>query len=268
MFLVRYFKASFQFETLLTHFDEKLSKLWVYFLILSMIALFPMNFLIQRQEGFRLDFIEQDFLEVTPNWVLPSNCRIETNRLFCDSETKTILTHQDITYVFNGTEADKDLTKKQLILTQNSVIYTDGKGAEMMGSYRGFDETFNFNAYNLMDNAEQKDALLGFARSIEASFSRYTILYAILTNTAVSILVQFAFVLLLGAVLQLFRFGYQSFPSYTNGLKFIILSMGLPSVVGFIVGMFIPSFGSVFYQLTMGLTIMIVMLKYGKTCIK
>lgn len=268
MFLVKYFKASFQFSTLLTHFDEKFTKLWTYFIVLSLIALFPMNFLIQRQEGFRLDFIEQDFLEATPAWVLPSDCSIQVNRLMCDNSTKTTLIHLDMTYIFNGTASDIDLSKKQLILTFDRVIYTDGKGAQMTGSYRGFDETFNFNTYNLMDSAEQKDAILNFARNLEASFSRYTILYAVLTNTMVSILVQFAFVLLLGAVLQLFRFGYQSFPNYFDGLKFIILSMGLPSVIGFVVGIFIPSFGSVFYQLTMGLTIMIVMLKYGRTCLK
>jgi maltodextrin utilization protein YvdJ len=268
MFLVKYFKASFQFDRLLTHFDEKFSKLWIYFIILSLIALFPMNFLIQRQEGFRLDFIEQDFLESSPNWVLPSDCSIEVNRLICNNTNKTVLTHQGLTYIFNGSVSDIDLTQKQLILTSDTVIYTDGKGARMSGSYRGFDETFNFNTYNLMDDAEQVDAMLVFARSIEASFSRYTILYAVLTNTGVSLLVQFVFVLLLGAVLQLFRFGYQSFPNYFDGLKFIILSMGLPSIIGFIIGIFIPSFGSVFYQLTMGLTIMIVMLKYGKTCLK
>jgi maltodextrin utilization protein YvdJ len=268
MFLIKYFKASFQFDTLLTHFDEKFTKLWTYFIVLSLIALFPMNLLIQRQEGFRLDFIEQDFLEESPNWVLPSNCTIEVNRLTCANTTKTVLTHQDVTYIFNGTVEDIDLDQKQLILTSDTVIYTDGKGARMSGSYRGFDETFNFNTYNLMDSAEKVDAMLLFARNIEASFSRYTILYAVLTNTGVSILVQFAFVLLLGAVLQLFRFGYQSFPNYFDGLKFIILSMGLPSLIGFIIGIFVPSFGSVFYQLAMGLTIMIVMLKYGKKCLK
>lgn len=268
MFLVKYFKASFQFESLLTHFDEPFKRLWVYFIVLSLIALFPMNFLIQRQEGFRLDFIEQDFLEESPNWVLPNDCSIEVNRLICSNTTKTVLTHQDVTYIFNGTNADIDLSKKQLVLTSDTVIYTDGEGARMSGSYRGFNDTFNFNTYNLMDDAEQVDAMLLFARSIEGSFSRYTILYALLTNTGVSILVQFAFVLLLGAVLQLFRFGYQSFPNYFDGLKFIILSMGLPSVIGFIIGIFVPSFGSVFYQLAMGLTIMIVMLKYGKKCLK
>lgn len=268
MFLIRYFKASFQFETLLTHFDEKLSKLWIYFLVLSLIALFPMNFLVQRQEGYRIDFIHQDFLEETPNWVLPSGCLIEAGRLFCTDETKTTLTHLDVTYVFNGTIADKDLEVKQFIFTEDQIIYTDGKGASMSGTYRGFDETFNFNTFNLMDSADKKDALLDFASSVESSFSRYTILYSVLTNTGVSILVQFAFVLLLGLVLQLFRFGYQSFPSYFDGLKFIILSMGLPTVIGFIVGLFVPSFGSVFYQLAMGLTVMLVMLKYGKKSIK
>ncbi len=268
MFLVRYFKASFQFETLLTHFDEKLSKLWIYFLLLSLIALFPMNFLIVRQEGYRLDFIRQDFLEETPNWVLPSGCLIEANQLLCDPNTKTSLTHLDVTYIFNGSDADIDLTLKQLIFTQNTIIYTDGDGAKMSGTYRGFDETFNFNTFNLMDTAEQKDALMGFASSVESSFSRYSILFSILTNTAVSVFVQFFFVLLLGAVLQLFRFGYQSFPNYVDGLKFIILAMGLPTIIGFFIGLFIPSIGSVLYQLAMGLTVMIVMLKYGRKCIK
>lgn len=268
MFLVKYFMYSFQFDTLLTRFNEKLSKLFIYFILLSLVAVFPMNYLIVKEHGFRLDFIEQDFLESTPNWDLPANCIIEVNRLTCTDADKTVLTHQDITYIFNGTKSDMNQSKKQVVFTNNQIIYTDGEGNQMSGSYRGFTETFNFNAFNLLDSAEQQEALMGFAESVEKSFSRYTILFTVLTNTFVSILVQFAFVLLLGIVLQLFRFGYQSFPSYFDGLKFVILSMGLPTIIGFIIGIFIPSFGSVFYQLAMGLTIMIVMLKYGKQCLK
>ena len=120
----------------------------------------------------------------------------------------------------------------------------------------------------MLEDDARTEAFQSFALSVEASFSRYIVLYSVITNTMVNMFIQLAFILLLALVLQLFRFGYQHFMSYIDGVKFVILSMGLPTLIGLIVGLYQPAFGSVFFQLSMGLTVMIVMLKYGKKTLK
>lgn len=268
MFLGRYLKASFKFSELLTHFNENIFKLLVYFLFLSLVYLIPMNLLIMSEDGFRIDFIHQDFITETPSWNLPSGCKIEFNDFHCSSDEKVIETHQDVTYIFNGSKADVDKDQKQVIFTKDAIIYSSGEGASMTSKgYKGFSYT-DFDSVNLLKNDERTQAYLSFANSVESSFSDYIVLYSILTNVGVNLFIQFIFILLLALVLQLFRFGYQSFPGYIDGLKFVILSMGLPVAIGLVVGLFEPAFGSVFFQLSMGLTVMIVMLKYGKTSLK
>lgn len=266
--MVRYLKASFQFDRLLSHSGEKFYKIFLYFLFLSLVYLLPMNLLIVRESGWRIDFIHQDFIDETPTWDMPAGCRIELDRFFCDINTKTILTHQDVTYIFNGTTADLDLAEKQMIFTEDHIIYSDGKGNQMNSQgYEGF-ESFNTNSFNLLEDDARIEAFQTFALSVEGSFSRYIVLYSVITNTMVNMFIQFTFILLLALVLQLFRFGYQHFMSYIDGVKFVILSMGLPTLIGLFVGLYQPAFGSVFFQLSMGLTVMIVMLKYGKKTLK
>lgn len=268
MFIVRYLKASFQFDRLLTHFNEKFIKVFIYFIFLSLIYLIPMNYLIVRESGWRMDFIQQDFLDETPVWDMPAGCIINLNRFYCEDNTVTVLDHADVTYVFNGTKADVSKTVKQMVFTKDAMIYSDGRGNQMTSSgYEGFNY-FSSNSFNLETGDLRDIAFTDFAKSVEASFSQYIVLYAVATNTAVNVFIQFIFILLLALVLQLFRFGYQTFFSYLDGIKFVMLSMGLPTIVALIVGLLQPSFGSVFFQLTMGLTVMIVMLKFGRKTLK
>lgn len=268
MFIAKYLKYSFDFPKLLTHFDQKLHKIIIYFIFLSLVYLLPMNIMIVRENGWRIDFIHQDFMDEIPTWNLPENCKIEMNRLLCSDTSSYTFNHQNVEYIFNGNETDLNLNVKQIILTKENILYADGRGNKMISrGYEGF-ETLNFNTFNLLSDVEKETAFKSFAMSIESSFSPWIVLYSLLMNTLVNVFIQFIFVLALGLILQLFRFGYQSFPTYIEGLKFIVLAMGLPVLIGLIVGIIQPAFGSVFFQLFMGVTIMIVMIKYGKEYIK
>lgn len=227
-----------------------------------------MNYLIVREAGWRIDFIQQDFLVDTPIWDLPEGCTINLNRFYCDDNTKTVLTHKDVTYIFNGTKTDVSKTVKQMIFTNENIIYSDGLGHQMTSNgYEGFNY-FSSNSFNLETGDSRDAAFLELAKNVEASFNQYIVLYAVMTNTAVNIFIQFMFILMLALVLQLFRFGYQTFFSYLDGVKFVMLAMGLPTIISLIIGLLQPSFGSVFFQLTMGLTVMIVMLKFGRKTLK
>ncbi len=265
MFLIRYFKYSFQFKTILTIRNEKIWKIAVYFVILSLINLFPMNYLIVKEQGWRLDFIEESFINQTPDWVLPEECNIEANELICLSNTEYHYTHQGLSYIFNYQESDYDQSIKQVLLTQNNIVYTNGENAQMIGyDYRGFDQDVNFRSINLMEGAEKANAFMRLGTQIEQTFGPYIIFYTVLVNTLISLGLNLLFILLLSLVLQLFRFGYSTFFKYVESLKFLVLMMGLPALLSFIVGLIEPAFSPVFFQFGMGLATMLTMLVYGK----
>ncbi len=266
MFLIRYFKYSFQFKTILTIRNEKFWKIGIYFIILCLINLFPMNYLIVKEQGWRLDFIEESFTNQTPTWVLPEECTISSNKLYCIVEEEEYsYTHQGINYIFNYQGTDYDTSVKQVLFTKDNIIYTNGEGAQMIGyDYKGFTEDVNFRSINLMDSADRANAYIEFGSQIEHTFGPYIIFYTVLVNTLISIGLNILFILLLSAVLQLFRFGYSTFFKYSESLKFLVLIMGLPAVLSFMIGLIEPAFSPVFFQFGMGLATMLTMLIYGK----
>jgi maltodextrin utilization protein YvdJ len=265
MFLVRFFKYSFQFKEMLYRPSEKFWKVLIYFLLISMIALFPMNYQIVREEGFRLDFIYQDFLDDTPLWVLPEDCVIEGSKLYCDTNIEYIYTHKNVTYIFNYQNSQLESNKSYILLKEQQILYVNQDGNLMTAyDYQGFEEEVNFRSINLMDLSERKEALIHLAYMIENSFSPYIILFAILVNTIVNIGLYMIFILFLSLILQLFRFGYSKFFPYIDSLKFLVYAMGAPAVISFFVGLIEPSIGTVIFHFGVGIITMLVMLFYGK----
>jgi maltodextrin utilization protein YvdJ len=265
MFIVRFFKYSFSFKQLLYRPSEKLWKVAIYFLLISLIALFPMNYQIVREEGFRIDFIHQDFLDNTPLWVLPEECSIEGSRLYCDTDIEYIYTHKDVTYIFNYQDTILEENKNYILLKERQILYLNEDSSLMTAyDYQGFEEEVNFRSINLMETNDKKEALINLAYMIENSFSPYIILFAILVNTIVNIGLYLLFILFLSLILQLFRFGYSKFFPYIDSIKFLVYAMGAPAVISFFVGLIEPSIGTVIFHFGVGMITMLVMLFYGK----
>ncbi len=264
MFLYRYFKYSFSFSTLFTHGHEALWKMLLYLGLLSMMAAFPLNYLIVREQGWRLDFIEESFLQEVPDWELPNDCEIRASKLVCESESKTTFEHRGITYVFNGTEEDLVSDEKTVILMEEAVIYVNAGAKMTSDGYAGFSETLKFRELNLLDGDDRNQAMQAFATALEDSFSSQIVLYTLIINSVITLLSNIMFIVLLSIVLQMFRFGFSTFMTFGESIRFVILVMGLPAVLSLIVGLFIPAFSTVFFQLAMGLITMLVMLVYGR----
>jgi maltodextrin utilization protein YvdJ len=224
-----------------------------------------MNYLIINEQGWRLDFIEESFSNQTPNWILPEECAISSNELLCMSTEEYTFSHQGIQYIFNYQGTNYDRSLKQVIFTKTNIIYTNGEDAQMIGyDYKGFTEDVNFRSINLMEGTERTNAYIKLGTQIEQTFGPYIIFYTVLVNTLISIGLNILFILLLSLVLQLFRFGYSTFFKYTESLKFLVLMMGLPALLSFLVGLIEPAFSPVFFQFGMGLATMLTMLIYGK----
>ncbi|VEU81133.1 DUF1189 family protein [Haploplasma axanthum] len=270
MFLIKYFKNSFEFPKLLKSLDKPFWKIIIYFIVLVLIANFPASYEAVKNDGSRLDFVIEDFSKEIPiNWDLPNDIVIKGGKLINNGDQKVYKNkHKDITYIINNQEKITDITqyKNHIILSEESIIYVDGKGKflEAIG-YKGFsDDQFSFKELKISNQENQKILFEKFASSIEKSFSSYTVFYTIVRNNLTQILVNVIYVLILSGLVQLFRFGYQNFISFKDTIKFVVLSMGLASVLAFFSGLLSFPFGPVVFQLTTGMTVMLVMLIFGK----
>lgn len=264
MFLIQFFKYSLSPKTLIQHSHQKLWKAIIYFLLVSLITIFPLNFLIVQENGWSLNFIEANLTENTPNWVLPEDMRIYANRLDAPDDNHYIFEHDGMTYIFNAS-GEEEITGKTVSFFEDKIMYSDGEGHEMYAyDYKGFYDEVNFRALNLAIGSEKADLYRDFASMIESSFGSYIVFYTLSVNTIVNISVGALFIFLLSLIMQLFRFGYSKFFSYKDSLVFVILSMGIPSVLSFIIGFVAPSLAPVIYQFGIGVVVMAVMIKYGK----
>ena len=263
MFIIRYAKNSFKFSEMIFKTKENLFKVFIYFILLSLISIFPMSLMIILEQGWRIDFVEQAFREKTPTWELPRDSRIELGKYYSSTDEEVIYEHQGVTFIFNYQGGGYDKEEKQIIFAKDEIIYTNSN-AEMKGNYGGFDLPYRFNDINLLSNQERYDAFVDFGMRIENSFSPFIVFYSIVTNTLSMMAANILFALLMSVVLQLFRFGYSTFFTYKESLVFITYSMTLPSILSFGVGLFAPGFSTVIYQFGIGIILMVVMLKYGK----
>ena len=269
MFIIDYFRYAFKFSKFFEYVKEKWWKVFIFFLIVSMISLFPMNLLIVQQDGWRLDFIEQSFIDETPEWQLPETYGIRTNKLSCQTDLEYTYQHGNITYIFNYQGNTYDTSKKQILLTENKIIYTNGQGAYMTGyNYRGFESDVNFKSLNLAVDEDRSLMYESFGNQLEASFGSYVIFYTLLVNIITNVGLYTFFVLIMSLVIQLFRFGYTSFMTYPESMKLVVFSMGIPSLISFVIGFLEPSFAPVVFQFGIGIILMVVMLKYGKKTFK
>ncbi len=265
MFITRFFKTSFSFQTMLTEVKEPFWKYILYFLILMMLVAFPLNYSIVMEQGFRINFIEESFVEETPDWVLPESCEIQAGALSCDETGVIIYTHQDLTYYLNANLDMVDENEKGIYLLEDRLIYTNGVGASMTGYYhQGFLDRFSFRSLNLLEGTERSAGYIVFAEQLQNCFSPYIVFFSLLVNSATTIGINIVFILLLSLVLQLFRFGYSKFFKYIDSLKFLIYTMTIPAILSFIVGFVSMAFSPVIYQFGVGIITMVVMLTHGK----
>lgn len=265
MFILRFFKTSFSFNKMLIEVNEPFWKSILYFLILMMLVAFPLNFSIVSEQGFRINFIEESFVEETPNWVLPESCEIQAGALSCDDIGVITLIHQDITYYINARLDMVDESEKAIYLLEDRLIYTNGVGASMTGYYhQGFLDRFSFRTLNLLEGTEKASGYVAFADQLQNCFGPYIVFFSLLVNTITTIGINIVFILLLSLVLQLFRFGYSKFFRYIDSLKFLIYTMTIPAILSFLIGLVSIAFSPVIYQFGVGIITMVVMLTHGK----
>ncbi|NLL68609.1 MAG: DUF1189 family protein [Acholeplasmataceae bacterium] len=277
MFLVRIFRDSFIFNRVLKLRYEAFWKLGIYFIIISLISLFSFNFTNLRTGGWKLGFVENILLlEKNYDKQLPSSITIRKLSGVNSTDGDQLLFYENnegkiirFWFVTNESEdfvnTDIDLNAEQLIFTNKKTYYVkgDGKGL-MIGSYQNFPEEISFETINTLPDNERRVQLTILAETIEKSFGRQNAFFTIVTFSSVQLALYVVLVLLLALVLQLFRFVYVDYMSYIDGVKIVISTMTIPSVISFIIGFFTHALTPVIVQLGLGIILMLIMIKYGK----
>ena len=277
MFLVRIFRDSFIFNRVLKLRYEAFWKLGIYFIIISLISLFSFNFTNLRTGGWKLGFVENILLlEKNYDKQLPSSITIRKLSGVNSTDGDQLLFYENnegkiIRFWFVTNESEDfvntniDLTAEQLIFTNKKTYYVkgDGKGL-MIGSYQNFPEEISFETINTLPDNERRVQLTILAETIEKSFGRQNAFFTIVTFSSVQLALYVVLVLLLALVLQLFRFVYVDYMSYIDGVKIVISTMTIPSVISFIIGFFTHALTPVIVQLGLGIILMLIMIKYGK----
>ena len=276
MFLVRIFRDSFFLNRILKLRFVAFWKFIIYFILISFVSLFSFNYTNLREGGWRLGFVENNFLSVeNVGKKLPNDITIHplTGVNSSSGQSASVVykdsVNGDITYRFliseEGLTIDKEI--RQLIFTNKKIYYVKGDGKSILeGNYHGFTEEVNFeDIINISNHREKNQALSKLAISIEKSFDRQNAFYAILVYSSVQILLYIILIFVLSGLLQLFRFGYVNYMSYFDGMKIVVASMTIPSIISFIIGFFTHALTPVIVQFGIGIILMIVMLKYGKS---
>jgi len=267
MFLVKYFKTGFIFPKLLDASKSAHTiNVLFYFILLTFIANFPLTWLTFEQQGSRINFIEQNMTESTPSWNNLPNATVSIGGISPDVLDGSTYQHGRFIYYFGEPYfLDQSNYEGIIIFYEDYIKYIVPNGASIESSgYDGFKTPIMLNDLNFATGEARTQAFNQFAQSIEKSFSRQIILYTVVRNQSIQFLTSILYILLLSGIIQLFRFGFQNFLSYKEGLNFIILSSTLPSVLALIFGLILPGFAPVVYNLALGLVVMLVLLIYSR----
>ncbi len=266
MFLFKYLKYGFDFPNILARRKESLFKLIIFFILMVLISNVPHIYTILVNEGFNISFIEQQVKENPPyygSFDLPDGMSIHYYGLDAPNNEVSFVTYEDYTFIFNAQEDSYDVSGKQILLKEDSIIYIDEEGNFLEGTYRGFNVPYDFDSV-MLDAPGWYDNMVLLATNIEAGFSPYIIFYSIMSYTLVQLLTMSVLVAIIAGLVMLFKFGHSKFMSYGEALKVVILTVPVPVIIGFIVGFIADPLTPFIVQFGMGIITMYIMIKFSK----
>ncbi|MBN3490353.1 DUF1189 family protein [Acholeplasma equirhinis] len=271
MFLVRYFRYGFNIPKLLTHRGESLLKTVIYYLLLVSFMNFPLTILGYQNEQQTINFIRENMTTETPDWTtLPQGSMNSLTGFTSSHADGRYFEIDNYIYIFGYNEnIDYPTEKNQIIFYETHIRYIDTNGSFLdSDGYYGFKTTINLNELNFSIGEERDLLFQTFAQSIESSFSTYIILFVTLRNQLFQFIASILFVLLLSGIIQIYRFGFAKFLTYKDSINFLIFASTIPAVLSMILGLILPGFASVVFNLALGLIVMITLLFFARKTVE
>lgn len=267
MFIIRYFKNSiFSLKGIYDLKDENLLKIIVYFLLVSLISLFPYNFKIVEEKGFNIGFLSEVYKDLSENSfkntkvkkIGKAGLRVESD-FTCETyhfENIIIIFDYDNTY-----NISENVDKNVLILKKDTMRFYDTSNHFMVGNYEAFNRDYSFSEFVANQSLFEEFFLL-----IEKGFYSYSILFSVLNYTFTSIGMYLLMILLMAGILSFLKYGFSKSMPFMSIVKILVLAMTLPSIIVFLIG-WIPnmySFSPIIMNFLIGGIGLLVMLKVAK----
>jgi len=228
---------------------------------------FPLTVMGFQNEQQQINFIRENLTDGVPTWSnLPDGTMSKLTGFDSDYADGRYLTYKEYVFIFGYDEdIDYPSDKHQVIFYEDFIRYIDLEGNFLdSDGYYGFKTIINLNDLNYSTGLEREQMFQEFALSVESSFSGYIILFVTIRNQVFNTAATILFVLLLSGIIQIYRFGFAKFLNYKDGLNFVIFSSTIPAILAMILGLILPGFAPVVFNLALGLIVMITLLVFAK----
>ena len=240
MFILKYFKNSiFSLKGIYELKSEKVFKILIYFIFMSLLSLLPHNIEIIREKGFKLGFISEVYKEDNKTMLINTKAEVVGFAgLRCSDDFKVEyyeFKDYDLVIDYNNEYDIKTNNKEKavLILQKTEVLYYDQNRAFMRGNYDSFDRDIRFSELRFNDSIYQE-----LFTNLEKSFYSYIIFFSIINNVMVQTGMYLIMIILMAIILSFLKYGFSKKMKFIEIVKILVLSMTLPSVIVFILGWF------------------------------
>jgi maltodextrin utilization protein YvdJ len=210
------------------------------FIVLVLMTAFPLNYQIIQNSGFKgLNAVTYELRTGNTQWLpdeLPSGFYVSSAGMQPLDRTYTYTTSvgdKTYTIILNPLE-DIAGAANTIVLMPNKVMFFDGKGTKIEGTYNHLTAPVTYANLVTMDKGE---AVNEFFSIVDGAFSEYLIFYSVVVNTGIQYLMNLLFVFVLALILLMVRINYKKVTTFGDNINIIIASMVIPSLVSFVIGL-------------------------------
>lgn len=251
MFILKYFKNSILLKDILKQKDEKLWKVFIFFILICIISFFSYNFTAYQHGGFdfgniRINVENLEFDGV----VLPSGITINNSKMdslkskgfdeLVINSNKSEYRSLKIVFDYDTLYEIKELKNQNiLVLRKNDFLYGDNKQIKP-SNYSSNKKPFSTTTFNQISKTEDKFAYFyQFSQRLDENLRKYDMPISIILFDLINLFTTFMLFIILAGLLMFIKFKYPWFLNYRESFKLLVFSMVWPAVVSFILG-FIP----------------------------
>lgn len=260
--MITIIKNSFKFKNLFGLRKHKSVAYVFYFILMVLLSLLPQNLQIIKNDGFEFNNIVielNEIAETDPKQILnllPEGV-IEKTYFLNESTIDTVIKTKTFTIEFYK-QGEVSTEKKNLVAFEyDKVVYYDGNGNKLEGSYRDLDTRLNLSylkdlsKYGIDENNEpvnQTELALQFVEVVKKVFSPYFIAQGISVTLIGNYALNIALLFLICLIFLLIRINYKKVASYVEYLRIYIAAFTLPVIIGVVLGLISYQYLSPFSQ--------------------
>lgn len=234
-------KSSFTFKSLFQIRKKTGYAFFWYFVLIIIFSSLPLNLLIIRQNGWRLNAIVSNLENEDLAWLpndLPISFIVDANNgliSLTDDTIQYVFETSKYTIIINGAENNYEIKANLIVLTKEAIIYYNDQQKPIIGTYSSLKQKVDFQYLTKME--DKLVAKHKFIEIFKVAFAPYFILSSVILWTAINLLMQIVLLFTITSIFLLIRINYQKVASYREYLKIHVASYTIPTIISVIVGL-------------------------------